>query len=546
MSLAYKLWKIGSVLTKDDIRKSIEDKSELTDPSYFNIDFIFKDGEIVDVKTTEESLANEEEKFFFTKKMGGSGRAIFYLYPNLQLQKSELSAKISLLINTVSLFVVNFSNAKNAELSKAISLYLKDFDKYMDKVKLDTMSESLKLSEKNKIRKNIEKFTNWVPPLIDLAHQLLKKDKGDYKFWFSVNGKTFFELMPEVWDNWFESPAIANDEARQGYDFFSNEFTTVGFRPEIKVFSYDNYHDSFNGRLIDNLPLSKQSARNIKFAWMYILDNLVFSYKWLEYILLPNIMMDDKTILEKIIRRLRQANMNTRKRQTNLNSIVKKEKKLVKDIESIEKKLKKSKAEKEQKQLDALKGRHSQIRNELAEHDMGLMRTFNSQIDEIGDLKHSITIDFLFTEIDRKNLSFSIKGSIEDVIPSRLNQVVEKMQAHSIDDNVKLGKRDRTKVFLQDYFNRDELFFATHRSAGKNKDSILKEKIYIARLLLTEINIKMSELLKRFEFNREYFYDRKRRLTKEGIKEWIEYSAQFSKNEAKLIAFLQELNKIQE
>ena len=45
MSLAYKLWKIGSVLSEDDIKKSIkvEPNFESDDePNYLNIDFTFE------------------------------------------------------------------------------------------------------------------------------------------------------------------------------------------------------------------------------------------------------------------------------------------------------------------------------------------------------------------------------------------------------------------------------------------------------------------------------------------------------------------------
>jgi CRISPR-associated protein Csh1 len=279
---------------------------------------------------------------------------------------------------------------------------------------------------------------------------------------------------------------------------------------------------------------------------MYILDNLVFSYNWLEYILLPNMMKDDKETLKTIIKRLSEANQNAKNNKNSLKTVAKKEKKILGDIEKIGKKLKKSKAEKIQKQSNDLKKQHSEIIAEKAELDKGMMRMFDSHVNAIEDLKHSITVDFLFTQIDRKTESFSIKGYIEDVIPSRLNEIVETMENHSIDDNVKLGKRDRTKVYLQDFFNRDELLFIINDSAKSNKGHILKEQTYLARLLLTDATINMNDLLKRFEFNREYNYEHKKRMTKDGVKEWIEYSTQFSKDEQKLISFLQRLNKIQE
>lgn len=546
MSLAYKLWKIGDALEEDDIRRSIIDKSNISDPNYFNIDFILENGKIVQLTTSEESVEND--KFFFTKKMGGSGRAIYYLYPNLKLQKSDLSEKISLLINTtVFLFASKYSCDANKKLCSRISQYLQDFNKYIDKVKLEIGKESLKPSEKKKLEESIKDITNWDPKLINLAELLLKKEKGNYIFWFSINGETFYKRMPEVWKNWFDNPAIESNEAKEGIDFFTNEYTRVGYRPEIKVFSYDNYHESLKRRVIDNLSLSMKSARNIKFAWMYILDNLVFSYKWLEYVLIPNMMKDDRDSLIKIIKRLSQANINSKGTQVRLNALAKKEKKIQGDIDKIEKKIKKVKEEKAEAKLSDLGKQYVEVKKEMEELNVGWIRKVNNDIDEIGDLKNTITIDFLFTEINRTNLSFSIKSSIEDVIPSRVNELVKAMNHYSVDDNVKLGRQDRRKsILLQDFFNRDFLFFLTNRTAENNKNSILKEQTYLARLMLTDEKIKISDLLKRFEFNREYNYERKKRITKEGRKEWIDYSSTFVNAEEKLISFLRSINKIQE
>ena len=112
-----------------------------------------------------------------------------------------------------------------------------------------------------------------------LCRNLVVFPKGNYWLWLSINGKTFYELMPEVWNNWYKEPAVANDNKKIGYDVFTNKETEVGYKPDIKVFSYDQYHKSMEYRLNENLPLSLESARNIKFAWMYILNNLVFYYK---------------------------------------------------------------------------------------------------------------------------------------------------------------------------------------------------------------------------------------------------------------------------
>ncbi len=538
MSLAHKLWKIGSILTEDNIKKSIEDKSELTDPNYFNINFVVENGKVLDVETGEESI--EQDKFFFSKKVGGSGIAIFYLYPNRQIHNSTILDNISLLINTVTLSTQKHANNANKEISSIVAQYLKNFDKYLIKAELENNRESLKALEVKKLETAIKDISNWDANLVKLASTLINKPKGNYRFWFSINGKTFFELMPEVWQNWFNQPAIESEDAKEGYDFFTGERGKVGYRPEIKVFSYDNYHPSLNSRLIDNLPLSTESARNIKFAWMYILDNLVFYYKGLQYIIIPNLLMDDIEVLKTVIERIAQANRKSLERRESLKLVVKKETKISGDIDKLIKKREKI----SEKKLTDLKTEQTEIEQEMERLDKGMLGEFNETVNEIGNFKDAVTLDFLFTEINRTNLSFMIKGSIEDVIPSRLNEVVSLMKNHSIDDNVILKNRDKKITYLQDYFNRDQLLFIVTGSTQNNGNSILNERLHLAKLLLTEQTIKIDELLNRFETNREFTYDRKRRLTKEGIKEWIEFPGGFVRHENSLMRFFKKLNKI--
>jgi len=177
-----------------------------------------------------------------------------------------------------------------------------------------------------------------------------------------------------------------------------------------------------------------------------------------------------------------------------------------------------------------------------------MIREFDEQLNEVGDIKNSITVDYIFTSINRTNLSFEIKGSIEDVIPSQVRNVVTEMAepGHIISDLVKLGKRDRNETLLQNFFNREELFFVLNRSQKNNANKILQERLYLARLLLTNTKIKIDQLLQRFETNRLLGYDKKKRLTKDGIYEWIEFSKSFTTNEDNIYSFLKRVGKIKE
>lgn len=526
MSLAFKLWKIGSVIKKDEIKQIIcnnskieeEIKNEGKEPVYVNINFDIQQEQVVSVDIKENAISSN--RMFFTKKLGGTSNS-YYMYPNinptLKLVKKEkdqitLFEKLKLLKNTLIYSVSNFSNEENQKFSSLIINYIED----------DKNSTSLE-------------------PLKNFK-------EGYFIFWISINNKTVFELMPEVYDNWFKEPVTKNKEAKTGFDIFTNKEATIGYRPEFKAFSYDQYHPSHNYRIIENLPLSLESARNIKFAWIYILNNLVFFYQGLEYIILPNMITFDKNAFKTIINRLRRANANTsekRERQKNLKNLRKQETKLQKDLEKLEKTKHLSEEQKE-KQYE-LNEDYITLKNNITKDDTGYISEFNNQAEQLGDLKNSVTLDFIFVSVDRTNLSFEIKGSIEDVIPSRLSEIVNLMQDKNnrIEDNITLTSFQKEKTYLQDYFNRDELYFIMTSSKGKNINSVIQERLFLAKLLLTDETISICDLLKRFEVHRELDYKRQKKI-KNGIKEWINYSASFTKHEERIITFLNNLNKIRE
>ena len=134
---------------------------------------------------------------------------------------------------------------------------------------------------------------------------------------------------------------------------------------------------------------------------------------------------------------------------------------------------------------------------------------------------------------------------MEDVIPSHIRNVVKTMKNNKIDDLIKLGQRNKDYTLLQDFFHRDELCLVLNKSAKHNKNKILSERLYLARLLLTDVNIKLDDLLRRFEINREYNYEMKKRV-KDGVKVWIAFTDKFSGNENSIRKLFENLNKIKE
>ena len=518
MSLAYKLWRIGKVLNREDIKKVVKKNPDTLvnsgdEPEYVNLDFNIDASGFASLEIRRSSMSKKE--MFFTKKLGGSGGGIYYLYPNLVLkltEKQNLASKLPLLVNTMKNSILKFSGDHNTPFAQAVL----DF--------FETRKEDPLLSSLNEIK------------------------GGIFWFWISINKQSLPELMPEVWENWFDTPVTRLKEAGPGYDCFTGKKTMVGYRPEFKIFSYDQYHDTLNNRVIENLPLSLESAGKIKLAWIYILEKLVFYYKGLEYIILPNLIMDDDESLRKILARLAKANAMTKGKPGKLQALRKEEKTILKDLEKIRRKLTKGKKNPDQAletEAQELEQRHAVRVHAIDQEDTGHITEFRTQADSLDDLKHAVTLDFIFTAINRTNLSFEVKGSIEDIMPRHLSLVVDTMREIKIDENIVLGARVKKRTYLQDFFNRDELFFVTTKTQQHNGNRILQERLHLARLLLTDATISLENLMKRFEFNREYDYAHKKRINK-GVRDWINYPATYMRQEETVLSFFQTLHKIKE
>lgn len=562
MSLAYKLWKIGNVLTEEDVWDAMVDQGAHTgndDGLYVNIDMSATDETVTDISLNRQSISGS--RFFLTKKIGGTSNS-YYLYPNLNLQKSVVKDKVGLLVNTLRYGMIQFADDRNRRSIKLVLSELEHIKKYIERADLEREISDFsnrrdqegdeKLSEEDlsktirdigkkekklsELKKDLEP---WNQSLLNVCAGLVRIPKSDVVLWLSLNGRTFYELMPEIRDNWYKNPVLAGD-LKKGFDAFTNRETEVGYRPEVKVFSYDQYHDSMNHRLIENLPLSLESARAIKFAWMYLVHNLVFYLHPLEYVLIPNVLSDDPDMYRTVLSRFKRANKKSSLKQASLKDHSAQEKKLGKDID----KLVQKKTGKNKEKHAELMSRRQELLLDIDRLDTGLIRELDEQIEEVGDLKHAMSIDYLFTKIDRTNLSFEVKGSIEDILPSRIRTIATQMMERHINDRVKLGRKNPDETLLQDYFNRKELLCVINRSQQNNTNTIIQEKLYLARLLLTDMTIDLDALMARFEENRLYGYDMKKRLTKEGVYRWIEDSRPFIHHDDVVFNFLKRLEKI--
>ena len=458
MSLAHKLYKIGNLVTKDEIRVIIETKEFKDIDSYTTLQIDFTKGKAV-LKKKSFSL----DSTMFTKKIGGSGDGIFYLYPNFEYQKKDLYKVFKTqVLKTFENSVLNYANENNKKLVQPVYDYIKSYEE-----------DSL----------NLKSF-----------------EKGNYFLIITINGKTIYELMPEIWDNYYENfvdahitkkiKGVDTPQLKEEIDFITHKREVCGYNPNVKFFTFDNYHDTFKPQIIDKLPMSKETAIAIKKGWLYAISHLKFYHKGLEYIIIPSMVDFDDGIYKKLLIFLSR----------------------------------------------------SQNIEHIASKEDSFMRRLSKQVEDfdIG----GISLDILFTEVNLTNLSVKIFATIEDVLPSRINQTVKKMKEYKISDSIK--KENNSKdIYLRDYFNRDELFAISTKNTAGMKNRIIQEKIYLAKLLLGYSTIKYEELLKRFEFDRQYDFEHKNRLNEKGIKEWMIYHNSYVKKEDKVLEFIKSIYAIQ-
>lgn len=466
MGLVHKLYNVGSLLSDDSVIAMIKSSNfKDSDHKTLVVDFKIENGKLIGPpKISPSSIDNI--KTFFTKKIGGTSNS-YYLYPNFEYQgEKDLYKKFKAISHTLQNSAMIYANDDNKHIAALIFEYIKNY-------------ENDELELKN-----------------------FKQD--DYFLVLLVNSKSFFELMPEILQNYldeFVRPHIKNNKneplLKELADVVTKEKIACGYNPDIKFFTMDNYDDSYGIQQINKLPMSLESAKAIKKGWMFAINNLKFYYKGLEYIIIPSMANFDAEIFKGLISFLKNAkNMQ-----------------------------------------------------EESEREESFMRRLRKQIENYDQI-NSFTLDILFAEVDQTNLSVKIFSTLEDVLPSRIAKVVKLMQEQHITDSSKLIQDNENVKFtyLKDYFGVLEKYAAATKVKGLD-NKIMQEKIFLAKLLLGYEKIKRIELLKQFEFYREFKIDFKnkkitKRIDDNGIKDWMAHPNQFVENENKILEFLQEINVI--
>lgn len=513
MSLAHKLYNIGESITDESTIKSLirREPNSSTDYQTVAINFTLDNQTI----KFDDVLNNICEHAFYSEKLGGSGTSIFYLYPNLlvhdeilvKIEKNKIKGKFSQLIATLeNIISYHYSSEKHEKL---LQIILKDISD------------------------------------VKILNKLKTYSKGNYLYLITINNKSIFELMPEIWENWFFNPAIAYKDAKikTFYDYITSKETSIGYNPDIGCYTVYNYNDKLKHRIVDNLPLSKESAKYIKFGWLYVKKHLLFYFDGMQFIIIPSYAKENAIEFKEIILKLKTANENGNKNRNTLKVIANEEEKLTKELNKLGK-LKKKDEDKithTKEKLEKVTSQKITLKDKIPS---GLFTNFCYEVKDL-EFVQGLTLDFIFVELNKNEVK--IFGSLEEVIPSKILKLVDKLAEHNIDDRLTPISKDYTQTYLHDFFHRDELYFyEMNKRKNDPKDTsyrskILAERFYLAKLLLDGSKISKKELYKRFEFNVEYDYKYKKRFNDKMVKVWIDNTRAY-KDEKNILSFFNDIN----
>jgi CRISPR-associated protein Csh1 len=510
MSLANKLYNIGKSITdKKTIESLIQREPDTTvDYQTVAINFTTLKDKIVYDKVSNNFCKNS----FYSEKLGGSGTAIYYLYPNI---------------------IIHNLNKKSTPYDKSFQL----------KATLENILANKYANGQNSIF--LENILNEIEnqAIFDTVKSYLK---GNYLYLITINNKSLYEVMPEIWDNWFQNPSTHYTDltTKNFYDYITSKEEEIGYSPDIGCYTVNNYNDTLKYRIIDNLPLSKESARYIKFGWLYTRKYLLFYFDGMQFAIIPSYSKTNDKEFKEIVLKLKTANEHSHKNRNTLKVLANEETNLQKQFAKLNKPKKKDteSIQKKAKELDEVVNRKNSL---TAKIPNGLFTTFREEVKDLEFIQ-GLTLDFIFIELNKNEVK--IFGSLEEVIPSRVLTVVEKIREHNIDDKIAPINKDYSQTYLRDFFHRDELYFyKMNKRKNDPKDTsyrakILSERFYLAKLLLGGNQISSRDLHRRFEFNAEYDDEHNRRLNDKMVKVWIDNGKNSDRDEKNILSLFNELN----
>jgi len=519
MSLANKLYEVGKSITDKEVIESLIRREPDTSIDYHTvaINFTLDNGVIC----YDDVLNNSCENVFYSEKLGGSATAIYYLYPNLIVRKETL-------------IKVEKDKKGEIKLKGKFSQFIATLENILDSHYANSHNELY-------LKAILEQIT-----AKEVIEKLQKYAKGDYLYLITINNQSLFEVMPEIWDNWFASPAapFTDMPTKTFYDYITSREEEIGFNPDIGCYTVNNYNDKLKYRIIDNLPLSKESAKYIKFGWLYAIKNLLFYFDGMQFAILPSYTKQNDQEFKDILSKLRIANEQSQKKRNTLKTIANEESKIKKELDSLEQRKKRDEEKIKDKKEELEEKKNSKLSLKVAD---GLFTNFK---DDIKDLEfiQGLTVDFIFMEINKNEVK--IYGSLEEVLPSKVLAIVSEMVKHDISDKITLANKNYEKTHLHDFFHRDELYYYIMNKRKNNptdtsyRTKILSERFYLAKLLLGDTQIDRNVLYKRFDFHAEYDYEYKKRIDKEGCKAWFNKNngLQLYRDEQNIFSFFKDSN----
>jgi len=482
MSLAEKLYKIGECIDSKDFAQDLRQNIENLDEYNFivlNLSISIKCKNKIEwrVSTEADNIKKfnlKREKLFITKKIGGSGSGTIYLYPNII--NKDIQKGLTQNIVSIEKSVYKYTNKYKRVLSKVLQVLKKDKEKIFEQL------ESVKTTPKT-------------------------------IFITLINGKTFYELFPEVLTNFAGNPIKRGKVKLSGTSFFADDVAPIGFKPDINFFNTDNYNGEMKDKEVhEKIPFHELDGVNINKGWLFC-DKQGFlkkEYERLKFYLIPS--SQDKRLTKKLIDKIKRA-----------------------------------------KGLSHF----SDATSKSFFEDIKLMNDWL-----IGNEQSNIvTFDFIFYE-DNNNQR-EIFGTIQDVMPSQINQIWDLMydfKGFNISDGFyKPTQKKHEIIYLMDYFCRNALWARFNGKemekvgqSYKYKRFLANERIFLASLLLGRQKINTDELLKLINKNINYEFTTKgssHRIdeylkVEDGVKTYLTFPKNITLKHRVLIEFLRKINAL--
>jgi CRISPR-associated protein Csh1 len=179
----------------------------------------------------------------------------------------------------------------------------------------------------------------------------------------------------------------------------------------------------------------------------------MFYFDGMSFSIVPSYVKENEEEFKEILSKLKLANEQSKQKRNSLKNIANEEALIKKELDKLEKRKKKDK-QKIEETKDRLKTKQkSKKKFNIAD---GLLTNFKEDIQDL-EFYQGLTVDFIFMEFNKNEVK--IYGSIEEVLPSRVSKLVEKMKEYNIKDTLLIGNKDYTQTYLHDFFHRDELYF---------------------------------------------------------------------------------------